>query len=63
MDPRNRTDPDSAVATAFRDRIGRLERPEPHASEAALLRICLARSRSIGLRQRLGLELASGRPA
>jgi hypothetical protein len=64
MFTRNRPDPDGDLASTFRDRIGRLERPERHAADAAMVRICLARSRTVGLRERIGLErLGSARPA
>jgi hypothetical protein len=64
MVTRNRPDPDREVALAFRDRIGRLERPERRAADGALVRLSLARSHPAGLRERLGLVLdAHGRPA
>ena len=54
MYTRHRPDPNSDVASAFRDRLGRLERPERHAADAARVRICLNRSHETGLRARLG---------
>lgn len=59
MNHRHSPAPDTAVAVAFRERITRLERPERHASDATMVRICLARNRSTGLRERLGLALAA----
>jgi hypothetical protein len=60
MSARNRTDSDPDLASAFRERIDRLERerPERHRADAAMTRICLARAHASGLRERLGLALA-----
>jgi hypothetical protein len=60
MFARDQAQQDPDVASAFRERIGRLERERPgrRRADAALTRICLARAHSTGLRERLGPSLA-----
>lgn len=50
---RLRTNPSPDFATAFRDRVRHLDRPERHRTEAARVRIILAHACRIGLRERI----------
>ena len=56
----HRTHPQSDIAAAFREGVGRLERPERRQAEAARLRICLGRTKTVGLLERLRPESAAG---
>ncbi len=49
----HRTYPHPDLAAAFREGVGRLERPDRRQTEAARLRICLAASSRGGLMDRL----------
>ena len=60
MFTRLRTNPAPDVATAFRDHVRRLGRPERERTEAVRLRIILTHSWRVGLRERLAQ--AAGRP-
>jgi hypothetical protein len=53
MFKRHHTDPHPDIAGAFREGVGRLERPERRQTEATRLRICLTRTRRGVLLDRL----------
>ena len=53
MFKQHRTHPHPDIAGAFRDGVGRLERPERRQTEATRLRICLTRPRKGVLLDRL----------
>jgi hypothetical protein len=57
---RLRTNPAPDVASAFRDHVRRLGRPERQRTEAARVRIILTRAWRVGLRERLA-HTAHGR--
>jgi hypothetical protein len=52
MFSRHRSDPTGDVGAALREHVRRLERPEPKRTEAARVRICLARPCPHALRER-----------
>ena len=52
----HRTHPQSDIAAAFREGVGRLERPERRQAEAARLRMCLGRTKTRGLLERMRPE-------
>ena len=49
----HRMEPVEDTAAAFRDRVGRLGRPDRRRNEALRVRVNLARASRVGLRERL----------